>query len=45
LPALADEMSCRFAEVFEDRDLLRAFRCVKEGENDIAPLTIRVATR
>src|ERR1700674_418473 len=42
LAALADEMSLAFAEVFEPATFYAHFDIVKEGEPDIAPLTIRV---
>jgi NADH:ubiquinone oxidoreductase subunit F (NADH-binding)/NADH:ubiquinone oxidoreductase subunit E len=42
LAALADEMSLAFAEVFETATFYAHFDVVKEGEPDIAPLTIRV---
>ena len=42
LAALADEMSLSFAEVFETATFYAHFDVVKEGERDIAPLTIRV---
>src|SRR5207244_2327505 len=42
LAALADEMKLSFAEVFETATFYAHFDVVKEGENDIAPLTIRV---
>src|SRR5246500_6043501 len=40
--ALADEMKLSFAEVFETATFYAHFDIVKEGEKDIAPLTIRV---
>src|SRR5277367_6250671 len=42
LAALADEMKLSFAEVFETVTFYAHFDVVKEGEPDIAPLTIRV---
>src|SRR3978361_1608365 len=42
LAALADEMKLSFAEVFETATFYAHFDVVKEGESDIAPLTIRV---
>ena len=42
LAALADEMNLSFAEVFETATFYAHFDIVKEGEKDIAPLTIRV---
>src|SRR6187402_349653 len=42
LAALADEMKLAFAEVFETATFCAHFDVVKEGEPDIAPLTIRV---
>src|SRR6266404_8805435 len=42
LAALADEMKLAFAEVFETATFYAHFDIVKEGEKDIAPLTIRV---
>src|ERR1700694_6269074 len=42
LAALADEMKLSFAEVFETATFYAHFNVVKEGEPDIAPLTIRV---
>src|SRR5664279_2178480 len=42
LAALADEMKLAFAEVFETATFYAHFDVVKEGETDIAPLTIRV---
>ena len=42
LAALADEMKLSFAEVFETATFYAHFDVVKEGELDIAPLTIRV---
>src|SRR6202795_2901637 len=42
LAALADEMMLSFAEVFETATFYAHFDVVKEGEPDIAPLTIRV---
>src|ERR1700730_6661605 len=42
LAALADEMKLSFAEVFETATFYAHFDVVKEGETDIAPLTIRV---
>jgi formate dehydrogenase beta subunit len=42
LAALADEMKLSFAEVFETATFYAHFDIVKEGEPDIAPLTIRV---
>jgi formate dehydrogenase len=42
LAALADEMRLSFAEVFETATFYAHFDVVKEGEKDIAPLTIRV---
>src|SRR5665213_3885567 len=42
LAALADEMRLAFAEVFETATFYAHFDIVKEGEPDIAPLTIRV---
>src|ERR1700732_893017 len=41
LAALADEMKLAFAEVFETATFYAHFDVVKEGEPDIAPLTIR----
>ena len=41
LAALADEMKLSFAEVFETATFYAHFDVVKEGEPDIAPLTIR----
>src|SRR3954464_13702110 len=40
--ALAEEMKLAFAEVFETATFYAHFDVVKEGEPDIAPLTIRV---
>src|SRR5437016_12053233 len=40
LAALADEMKLSFAEVFETATFYAHFDVVKEGEPDIAPLTI-----
>src|SRR5256886_11842839 len=40
--ALADEMRLSFAEVFETATFYAHFDVVKEGQPDIAPLTIRV---
>src|SRR3979490_793826 len=40
LAALADEMKLAFAEVFETATFYAHFDVVKEGEPDIAPLTI-----
>src|ERR1700742_2647634 len=42
LAALADEMKLSFAEGFETAPFYRILVIVKEGEKDIAPLTIRV---
>src|SRR4029078_10173866 len=42
LVPLADEMKLSFAEVFETATFYAHFDVVKEGEPDIAPLTIRV---
>src|SRR5258706_2690598 len=42
LAALADEMNLAFAEVFENATFYAHFDVVKEGEPNIAPLTIRV---
>ncbi|MEA2862728.1 MAG: formate dehydrogenase beta subunit [Bradyrhizobium sp.] len=42
LAALADEMRLAFAEVFETATFYAHFDVVKEGEPNIAPLTIRV---
>ncbi|MCK1396218.1 NADH-ubiquinone oxidoreductase-F iron-sulfur binding region domain-containing protein [Bradyrhizobium sp. 1] len=42
LAALADEMKLAFAEVFETATFYAHFDIVKEGEPDVAPLTIRV---
>jgi formate dehydrogenase len=42
LAALADEMKLSFAEVFETATFYAHFDVVKEGEANIAPLTIRV---
>ena len=42
LAALADAMKLSFAEVFETATFYAHFDVVKEGEPDIAPLTIRV---
>ena len=42
LAALADEMKLSFAEVFETATFYAHFDIVKEGEADVAPLTIRV---
>src|SRR6201991_976681 len=42
LAALADEMKLSFAELFETATFYAHFDVVKEGEKDIAPLTIRV---
>src|SRR5215510_8329819 len=42
LAALADEMKLSFAEVFETATFYAHFDVVKEGEPNIAPLTIRV---
>jgi formate dehydrogenase len=42
LAALADEMNLSFAEVFETATFYAHFDIVKEGEPDMAPLTIRV---
>ncbi len=42
LAALADEMKLSFAEVFETATFYAHFDIVKEGDPDIAPLTIRV---
>src|SRR6266581_1365235 len=42
LAALADEMNLAFAEVFETATFYAHFDVVKEGEPDVAPLTIRV---
>src|SRR5438045_8474048 len=41
LAALADEMKLSFAEVFETATFYAHFDVVKEGEANIAPLTIR----
>jgi NADH:ubiquinone oxidoreductase subunit F (NADH-binding)/NADH:ubiquinone oxidoreductase subunit E len=42
LAALAEEMKLAFAEVFETATFYAHFDVVKEGEPDVAPLTIRV---
>ena len=42
LAALAEEMKLSFAEVFETATFYAHFDIVKEGEGDVAPLTIRV---
>jgi len=42
LAALADEMSLAFAEVFETATFYAHFDVVKEGEQDIPKLTVRV---
>src|SRR5260370_3595951 len=42
LAALAEEMKLAFAEVFETATFYAHFDIVKEGEPDVAPLTIRV---
>src|SRR6202035_1480417 len=42
LAALADEVKLAFAEVFETATFYAHFDVVKEGEPNIAPLTIRV---
>src|SRR5246127_2619397 len=42
LAALADEMKLSCAEVFETATFYAHFDVVKEGEADIAPLTVRV---
>jgi formate dehydrogenase beta subunit len=42
LAALADEMKLSFAEVFETATFYAHFDVVKEGEPDVAPLTVRV---
>jgi formate dehydrogenase beta subunit len=42
LAALAEEMKLSFAEVFETATFYAHFDIVKEGESDVAPLTIRV---
>src|SRR6201986_1408443 len=42
LAALADEMKLSFAEVFETATFYAHFDIVKEGEPEVAPLTIRV---
>jgi NADH:ubiquinone oxidoreductase subunit F (NADH-binding)/NADH:ubiquinone oxidoreductase subunit E len=42
LAALADEMRLSFAEVFEVATFYAHFDVVKEGDPDIAPMTIRV---
>src|SRR3954449_4874217 len=42
LAALADEMKLSFAEVFETATFYAHFDVVKEGEANVAPLTIRV---
>src|SRR6201994_4216265 len=42
LAALADEMKLSFAEVFETATFYAHFDIVKEGEPELAPLTIRV---
>src|ERR1700732_614121 len=42
LAALAEEMMLSFAEVFETATFYAHFDIVKEGEGDVAPLTIRV---
>src|SRR5258707_11905415 len=42
LAALADEMKLAFAEVFETATFYAHFDVVKEGEPNMAPLTIRV---
>jgi formate dehydrogenase len=42
LAALADEMKLSFAELFETATFYAHFDIVKEGQPDVAPLTIRV---
>src|SRR6201994_664277 len=42
LAALADEVKLSFAEVFETATFYAHFDVVKEGDPDVAPLTIRV---
>ncbi|MBR0871787.1 NAD(P)H-dependent oxidoreductase subunit E [Bradyrhizobium tropiciagri] len=42
LAALADEMKLSFAEVFETATFYAHFDIVKEGEPNVAPLTVRV---
>src|ERR1700745_1553470 len=42
LVALADEMKLSFAEVFETATFYAHFDVVKEGQANVAPLTIRV---
>jgi NADH:ubiquinone oxidoreductase subunit F (NADH-binding)/NADH:ubiquinone oxidoreductase subunit E len=42
LAALADEMRLSFAEVFETATFYAHFDVVKEGDEDIPPLTVRV---
>ena len=42
LAALAEEMKLSFAEVFETATFYAHFDIVKEGDGDVAPLTIRV---
>src|SRR5580700_7246806 len=42
LAALAEEIKLSFAEVFETATFYAHFDVVKEGQPDIAPLTIRV---
>jgi NADH:ubiquinone oxidoreductase subunit F (NADH-binding)/NADH:ubiquinone oxidoreductase subunit E len=42
LAALADEMKLSFAEVFETATFYAHFDVVKEGERNVAPLTVRV---
>ena len=44
LAALADEMRLAFAEVFETATFYAHFDVVKEGEPDVAPLTVRVCS-
>src|SRR5450755_1575181 len=42
LAALADEMKLSFAELFETATFYAHFDIVKEGQPDVAPLTVRV---
>src|SRR6201996_1114620 len=42
LAALADEMSLAFAEVFETATFYAHFDVIKEGEDDLPKLTVRV---
>jgi formate dehydrogenase beta subunit len=42
LAALADEMRLAYAEVFETATFYAHFDIVKEGEQDVPPLTVRV---